>query len=110
MKTVDPRKFFAGYKAAGTHPLYEKPAPAPRPKELHKMTFPEYVESMRGVKVEHTYYSRKGQLIENHKTAILHALQLGKEVRQSVINSLPYPIYIYPQWAQKALQESLEVF
>jgi len=31
MKTVDPRKFFAGYKAAGTHPLYEK-APAPQPK------------------------------------------------------------------------------
>ena len=63
----------------------------------HEMTLTEYIESMRGKRVEHGYYSRKGQLIQNHQNAVIHALQTGKTVTARVIESLYYPL---PKWTE----------
>lgn len=59
---------------------------------IHEMTLDEYINSMRGKKVEHFYYNRKGQLIRNHMDAVIHAIQLGWNVPDGVIKSLYYPL------------------
>ena len=59
---------------------------------IWEMTLSEYIASMKGKRVEHFYYSRKGQLITNHQNEVIWALQLGKPVPQTVIKSLFYPL------------------
>ncbi len=58
-------------------------------KQIYQMTLQEYIQSMKGKKIEHSYFNRLGQLQYNHKNEIEWALQLGKIVEISIIQTYP---------------------
>jgi hypothetical protein len=54
-----------------------------------QMTEKEYIDSFKGKKVEAGgYFNRHGRLMEDHKNAVMSALQGGREVPESVIADL----------------------
>ncbi len=59
--------------------------------EIWKMTAHEYIQSMKGKRVKHSYYNRRGQLIHDHQNEVTWALQLGRDVPARVLESMPYP-------------------
>ncbi len=65
---------------------------------IYEMTLQEYIESMKGKKIEHTYFNRLGQFQYNHKNEVEWALQLGKSVEISILQ-------IYPDLIRKYIGE-----
>jgi len=57
---------------------------------IWEMTLDEYRQSLKGQRIAHYYYSRKGQIITNHRVSVEQALQLGKPVRKEIISSNDY--------------------
>lgn len=56
---------------------------------IWQMTQAEYIESMRGKRIKHSYYNRLGQLMANHKSEVEIATQCGKPVSDSVLKDYP---------------------
>ncbi len=55
-------------------------------KEPWQMTIDEYIQSLKGIKIQRSSYrSRKGQLIEEHQNAVAIAIQLGKNIPKKVV-------------------------
>ncbi len=58
--------------------------------ELWEMTLGEYKQSLKGKRIEHSYYNRQGQILMNHTHAVEGAIQLGKPIIKEVFESNIY--------------------
>lgn len=58
------------------------------PPPIWRQTLAVYVKSKTGQRVKHNYFSRFGQLQYEHDLEIEHAVQLGRDVPQEVLDDL----------------------
>lgn len=56
---------------------------------IWEMTQAEYISSMKGKRIKHSYYNRLGQLMADHRIEVETAAQLGWPVPENVLKDYP---------------------